>query len=381
MSVTCGCRHRNSSPCTGTTTDVPRRTFARINIRHLQHNLQRVRDVAPASRIMACVKANGYGHGLLAVARALQPLVDGLAVATLEEAQALRDAGLSGRVLLLEGVHAEDDWKTASRLGLDVAITDSVQLEWLRAVALETPVQCWLKLDTGMHRLGVMPGELAGILETLHETAGATANVTLMTHFASADNENPAAATAQLARFLSCSEALALPLSSANSAAILSLPDSHLDWVRPGYMLYGGSPFAHVSAADCGLLPVMDFHSQVISVRDVAAGERVGYGGRWTATRPTRIATVAAGYGDGYPRHAPDGTPVLVSGKAAPLAGTVSMDMLTVDVTDLEHCRPGDPVILWGEGLPVDTIAHAAQTIGYELLAAMPARTPREISH
>lgn len=375
----CGCRHRPCLRNTSTTTKLPRPTVARIFPQNLVHNLARVREFAPHSKVMACVKANGYGHGLVTVAEALAPLSDGLAVATLEEAVTLRSAGITAPILLMEGVHEPGDWQRAVDHHLTVAVSDATQLAWLEAAAPASAPLCWLKIDTGMHRLGLPPDMTTQALARLRASAVNEDALTLMTHFASADEAASAFSLAQLRCFESVTQSLGLARSTANSAAIMSLPDSHLDWVRPGYMLYGGSPFADRDAQSCGLLPAMHFSSTVISVRDVEAGEPVGYGGRWVAPRKSTIATVAAGYGDGYPRHAADGTPVLIRGRHAKLAGRVSMDMLTVDVTDLDSVVVGDLVTLWGEALPVDEIAASCGTIGYELLARMPARVPRQI--
>jgi len=375
----CGCRHKPCLRNTSTSTKLPRPTVARIFPQNLAHNLARVRELAPRSKVMACVKANGYGHGLVSVAEVLAPQSDALAVATLEEAVALRSAGITAPILLMEGVHEPGDWHSAVRHHLTVAVSDTTQLEWLEAAPPESAPLCWLKLDTGMHRLGLPPEMLGQALARLRASAVNEDALTLMTHFASADETASSFSLAQLRCFVSVTQSLGLARSTANSAAILSLPDSHLDWVRPGYMLYGGSPFADRDAQSCGLLPAMHFCSTVISLREVEAGEPVGYGGRWVAPGKSKIATVAAGYGDGYPRHARDGTPVIIRGRRAPLAGRVSMDMLTVDVTDLDSVAVGDPVTLWGDALPVDEIAASCETIGYELLARMPARVPRQL--
>ena len=357
-----------------------RPVIAQIHGDNLRHNLQRVRSLAPQSRLLACVKADGYGHGILHVARTLRGHCDGFAVACLEEALVLRKAGIDEPVVLLEGVFDEAEWLTAATQGLTVCIGESAQIDWLARSAAPAPLRCWLKVDTGMHRLGISPQALPQALARLNADPRVQHPVVLATHFACADDLSQAHTHAQLTRFRGCTDGLSLPRSSANSAAILGLPESHFDWVRPGYMLYGGSPLAGQSAADCGLRAAMSFQSAVISLRSVAAGESVGYGGRWVASRDSRIATIAAGYGDGYPRSAGDGTPVLVNGQRGRLAGRVSMDMLTVDVTDLAEVTVGAQVQLWGEQLPVDEIAAAAGTIGYELLAGMPPRVPRRMS-
>jgi alanine racemase len=356
---------------------VPRGTFARVYPQALRHNLERVREEVHGARILCCIKADGYGHGATTVAGALADHCDGFAVATLEEALTLRDAGFDGTLLLLEGVHEAGDWQLAAQRTLTVCVSDSVQLDWLETAPPDRAVACWLKVDTGMHRLGIAPDALPAALARLRAQPMVNGDPVFITHFASADAEPPQEAQAQLARFLSATADCGCRRSSANSAAILGLPESHLDWVRPGYMLYGGSPFAGRSARDCRLAAAMSFHSRVIALRDIAAGETVGYAGRWRASRPARIATIAAGYGDGYPRHAPDGTPVAINGVRAPLAGRVSMDMITVDVTDVPGVSVGADVELWGEQVAVDEVAARAGTIGYQLLAGMPARVPR----
>ena len=248
---------------------MPRPTVARIYPERLRHNLARVRAQAPASRVMACVKANGYGHGLLTVAKVLAPHCEGLGVATLEEALTLRAARVGGELLLMEGVHEPADWSTAAEHALSVAVTDPQQLEWLARQSLPRPLRCWLKIDTGMHRLGVAPAQVTAALAALRSHPQIDAQVTLMTHFARADERGSGSAEQQLQLFLDSSAGLDLARSSANSAAVLSLPDSHLDWVRPGYMLYGGSPFRDRDAAACDLLPAMNFESRIISLRRV----------------------------------------------------------------------------------------------------------------
>jgi alanine racemase len=359
---------------------VTRPTRARVNPEHLRHNARRVRECAPGSKIMACVKADGYGHGIGFVSATLQGLVDGFAVACMDEALALRERGISEPVLLLEGPHSRDEVVEAQRNALTLCISAWHQLEWLeKASSAETPVACWLKIDTGMHRLGFLPDETRIALERLRNCATTRSDVVACTHFASADKPVEDACQGQLEVFdqALCGEHIAQ--STANSAAIICEPGSHRDWVRPGYMLYGGSPLENKSPASLDLKPVMELSTEVISLRTLPAGESVGYGGRWQARRESRIATLAVGYGDGYPRHAPDGTPVLIDGMRLPLAGRVSMDMITVDVTDHPGVVVGSTAVLWGSDPGVDEIAGCADTIGYELLAGMPPRVKREV--
>jgi alanine racemase len=325
---------------------------------------------------MACVKADAYGHGLERAARALEDLVDGFAVACMEEALGLRAAGINAPLLLLEGPHSRDEVAEAGARGIHLCIVEARQRDWLAATAPAMRPHCWLKIDTGMHRLGFAPAEAPRVAAELAALLDGSPPV-LCTHFAAADDPRSAATAEQLACFEEATQDLAGARSCANSAALLTVPASHLDWVRPGYLLYGGNPLRTGSAAEHGLRPAMEVSAAVISLRDVASGDRVGYGGRWQARRPSRIATIAIGYGDGYPRHARDGTPVLVAGSRCPLAGRVSMDMITVDVTDHAAVKIGDRAVLWGENPTVDEVAGCADTIGYELLAGLPARLPR----
>lgn len=353
---------------------------ARLDLAALRHNCDVARQLAPRSRVMAVVKANGYGHGAVTVARALEERVDALAVACIEEAVALRDAGLSAPIMLLQGVHEARELAIASALGLWITIDNKQQLRWLEEARLPSPLQCWLKIDTGMHRLGVESTQLDDFQRRLDSSINALDTVVLCTHFASADNLYSDQTKAQIQCFdRLCSGRPGLR-SAANSAGLLGWPAAHYDWVRPGYMLYGNSPFPEPHPNTAELRPVMTLRSAVISVREVQPGDTVGYGASWVARRPSRIATITVGYGDGYPRLAANGTPVLINGQRAPLAGRVSMDMITVDVTDLADVEIGDEVVLWGPGLTAGEVAKHAGTIGYELTTRMPARTPRIVT-
>lgn len=353
---------------------------ARLNLAAARHNIALARELAPRARVMAVVKANAYGHGAATMAGALEPHADALAVACTEEALELRESGITAPILLLEGVFEPDELAIADRAGLWVTIDNDTQLQWLEAARLEHPLRCWLKVDTGMHRLGVPPERASAFFQRLAACDNCAAPPVLSTHFACADELDRDTTREQLARFARATAGLEAPRSAANSPGVLAWPESHLDWIRPGYMLWGNSPFGDQPQANAARLrPVMTLTSAVISVREVAPGDSVGYGANWTATRPSRIATITIGYGDGYPRTAANGTPVLVNGQRAPLAGRVSMDMITVDVTDLGEVRVGDPVVLWGEDLPLTEVEPHTATIGYELLTRMPARTPRVV--
>jgi alanine racemase len=329
--------------------------------------------------MVAVVKANAYGHGAAMIAHALQPVVDALAVACIEEAVELRYAGITAPILLLEGVFEKDELATAAEMGLWVTVGNELQLGWVEQAKLPAALRCWLKVNTGMNRLGFSAEKAYLCFQRLINSPNVLDEVVTYTHLANADDlENP-----QTERQLAAFDALtfAAQRSAANSAGILAWPASHYDWVRPGYMLYGNSPMLTEHANASALEPVMTLSSAVIALRDVGPGHAVGYGGTWVAERPSRIATVTIGYGDGYPRHAVNGTPVLVNGQRAPLAGRVSMDMITVDVTDIDPVRPGDEVVLWGRGLPLEEVAGNAGTVGYELTTRMPSRTPRVALH
>ena len=355
-----------------------RPTEARIDAGALRHNVQLARSLAPDSRLMAVVKANAYGHGAVNVGRAVADSVDALAVASLEEAVQLRDADIKLPILLLQGVFEQRELGVAAGLGLWVTVQNEDQLRWLEETNLPAQLRCWLKVDTGMNRLGVAPATAGDFFKRIAGSGKCNDDIVLCTHFAAADNPIDASTSKQI----QCFEQLELPgeRSAANSAALLAWPEAHYDWVRPGYMLYGHSPLVMPHENAAALRPVMTLVSKIIALRDVAAGESVGYGGTWVAARPSRIATVAIGYGDGYPRQARNGTPVLVRGQRAKLAGRVSMDMITVDVTDVPDTALGEEVMLWGEGLPLAEIAANAGTIGYELTTRMPARVTRVVS-
>ncbi len=354
-----------------------RPTQALLDLDALRHNLGVARAAAPRSKLMAVVKANAYGHGALTVARTLEPLADALAVAAIEEALALREAGIRAPILLLEGAFSADELELCAAHDFWTMVENERQLGWLESAQLARPLRCWLKVDTGMHRLGVGPQRAAEFHRRLGACANVSGDIVSCTHFASADEPGSAQTERQLALFNATTAGLAGPRSAANSPGVLAWPASHYDWIRPGYMLYGDSPFTQPQASADQLRPVMTLRSEIIALREVPAGESVGYGASWCAQRDSRIATITVGYGDGYPRTAANGTPVLVNGQRVPLAGRVSMDMITVDVTDLPEVALGDEAILWGAGLPVGEVARAAGTIGYELLTRMPPRTPR----
>jgi len=345
---------------------------ARIHLPALGNNLAVARRAAPHSRIMAVIKANGYGHGLLRVARALAA-ADGFAVLTVDEAVALREEGYAHPILLLEGCFAADELPRIAQYRLNMVIHSNEQIEMLAGFKGAAKMDVFLKLNSGMNRLGFGEGEFVAALSRLKGCAAA-GRITLMTHFATADEEGGIAA--QLAVFRDNTAGMAYPCSLANSATILRYPEAHAEWVRPGIMLYGASPFAGQSARSLGLQPAMTLASEIIAVQHLRPGAALGYGGVFVAERNMRVGVVACGYADGYPRHATTGTPILVAGQRTRTLGRVSMDMLFVDLTDISDAGIGSAVTLWGEGMPVDEVASAAGTIGYELLCARAARVP-----
>ena len=349
-----------------------------IDLRALQHNFQRVRQAAAGSRIMAIIKANAYGHGLLRVAQSL-PGADAFGVASPEEGIALREAGFDRRIVLLEGPFSGDDLVLVSGYRLDVVIHHASQLDMLEQAGLKRPLDVWLKLDTGMNRLGFEPAAVAELLARL-QGIEQVASVRFMTHFACADEPDNDTTRQQSDRFMAALAALSGEHSLANSAAILAWPDTHADWVRPGIMLYGASPLIEQSAAALDLRPVMTLASNLIAVKPCRAGDAVGYGGDWRCPEDMSVGVAAIGYGDGYPRHAPSGTPVLVNGQQASLIGRVSMDMICIDLRGHDNAAVGDEVQLWGKALPVEEIAAAAGTISYELLCGISHRVQMEYS-
>ncbi|MEZ5528501.1 MAG: alanine racemase [Porticoccaceae bacterium] len=354
---------------------------ALIDLDALRHNLSLAKSLSPRSQTMAIVKANAYGHGAVPVARAIEQMVPAFGVACIEEALELREAGIYKPVCLLEGAFSADEIAIAADQNFWLSVVNREQLEVILAARLDKRVSVWLCVDSGMHRLGVSPQDIGDIYNSLKASGNVSDHIVVATHFACADDLDSDFTRQQLVRLkegmASLPNAQQIPLSLANSAALMGWPECRADWNRPGIMLYGSSPFAKANDLAQQLRPVMTLQSSVIALREVPPGESVGYAARWRASLPSRIATVAIGYGDGYPVHAPDGTPVLVNGQRCPMVGRVSMDMITVDVTALPEVSVGDDVVLWGEGLPVNEVAACAGTISYELLTRMSRRVPR----
>ena len=345
---------------------------AQISIGAMAHNLRVARGLAADARVFAVVKANAYGHGLSRARRAFAA-ADGFAVLTLEEAANLRQMGVEQPILLLEGLFGPDEIAACAELDLWPVLHHAAHLDWLAELPPARPLQVFLKFDTGMHRLGLPLADQAALVARARKLPG-VAGITLMTHFAQADEA--VGVNWQLQPFLRELAGYGLAWSSANSAALLRYPETRGAWVRPGLMLYGASPFPEVTAAELGLRPAMTLRSELISVQTLQPGEGVGYGQLFRAERAMRVGVVACGYADGYPRHALTGTPVLVDGRMSRTLGRVSMDMLCVDLGEFPGAGLGTPVTLWGEGLPVDAVAAAAGTTSYELLCALAARVP-----
>ena len=351
---------------------MPRLIRATISLAALRNNLAVVRRHAPAAKVFAVLKANAYGHGLERAARAFES-ADGIALLELDTAVRLRAAGYGKRVVLLEGAFEPADLEVAAEHDLAIVIHDEQQLRMLEAARHDARFDVLLKCDTGMRRLGFAPAAARIALDKLigHR---AVKKLTLMTHFATADDARGVAW--QMEAFERVAAGHRLERSLANSAAILRYPQTHAGWVRPGIMLYGCTPFADATAAQLGLQPAMTLSSEIIASQNLQPGDCVGYAGTFEATRPMRIGIVAGGYADGYPRHAPTGTPILVCGKRTVTLGRVSMDMLCADLSAIPEARVGAPVTLWGDGLAADEVALAAGTVSYELLCALAPRVP-----
>jgi alanine racemase len=350
-----------------------RATTATIHVDALRHNLAQVRALAPHSKVMAVVKADGYGHGLERVAHALEG-ADAFGVAALSDAERLRAAGLSQRIVLLSGFDEPADLAQLRRLGVDTVVHHESQLAMLEADSSTDPIRVWLKFDTGMHRLGFAPARAREVHARLRALPQVDSELNLMTHFASSDEFGGSQTRQQIAGFGEATSALGGAVSLSNSAAVLGWPDAHRDWVRAGGALYGLSVVAGKTGADFGLKPAMTLSTRIIAINRVARGERIGYSATWQCPEDMDVGVAAIGYGDGYPRAAPAGTPVLVNGVRVPVIGRVSMDLMTLDLRGLSMVAVGDPVTLWGPDLPVEQVAEAAGTISYELTCSITRR-------
>ena len=350
------------------------RCWARIDLSALRRNLETARAAAPRSRVICVIKADGYGHGLLAAARALEAGADAFAVATLDEALTLRRAGIGLPLLLLSAFWRREQVAALESHRISPVVNSPTQVSWLERRG-GTAMDIWLKIDTGMHRLGVAPEAARPLYDRLRR-ATRGGRVRLMTHFANADDPADDYTLRQLRCFGAATAGIEAERSLANSAGILGWPASHAEWIRPGIMLYGASPLRGCTAESLGLEPVMHLESRLVAVHDLAAGEPLGYGGVWRAPAATRIGVVGCGYGDGYPRVVGEGASVGLRGRRAPIVGRVSMDMITVNLRHHPDAAVGDTVQLWGEAVPVDEVAGWAGTIAYELTCQV---TPRAL--
>lgn len=345
-------------------------TQAIINLSACRHNLSVAKQAAPKSRCIAVIKANAYGHGMVKIAQALND-ADAFAVARISEAIELREAGISKPIILLEGFSSKNELELIVKYKFDSVIHSEEQLNLLESFPSNS-INIIIKVDTGMHRLGFMPEDITEVYHRLKQCHCVDKNIALMTHFSNADDKHDDKTLKQIEVFYQSIENLPeSELSLSNSAGILGWPQSHASWNRPGIMLYGVSPFINSTASEHSLKPVMTLKSQLIAVKAVKQGEAIGYGGTYVCNKDMTVGIIATGYGDGYPRHAKTGTPVLVNGKRSQLLGRVSMDMICVDLSEQKNAKINDPVILWGEGLAIEDIADSADTIAYELLCSV----------
>ncbi|WP_110655479.1 alanine racemase [Salinicola halimionae] len=351
--------------------------IADIDLKSLHHNYAVACELAPLSRAMVVIKANAYGHGAVACAKALETVAPAFAVASLEEAEALREEGITRPILLLEGIFEAEELPRVEALDLWQVVHSDWQLKAVLKYSGAHPLTVWLKLDSGMHRLGYDPEVFVERWSQLLASSDRACDLHLISHFSSADQCDTSQFEQQQRTIDAVCQRLNAPRCIANSPATLVKPQTHGQWNRPGIMLYGSNPLESELPAGITLEPVMTLRSRLIAVRSLSAGEPVGYGARWRTSQPSRIGVVAAGYGDGYDRHARDGTPILVDGQRCPLVGRVSMDMLTVDISHLPDADVGSEVVLWGQGLSVDEVASHSDTIGYTLLTGILPRVPR----
>lgn len=340
---------------------------ALIDLSALRHNIQRVRDIAKNQRILAIVKANAYGHGAKHVCHAIQNFTDAFGVTSFEEAIELREAHIHQPILIMSRFWNSEQLQYCSEYHLSLVLHQLYQIDILEKNPQTVPLNVWLKLETGMHRLGFSPTEFQQAWSRLSNLAWIQKPLGIMTHFACADNPNDSLTDEQIRCFDQITQDYPGPKSMANSAAILSRPQTLADWVRPGIMLYGSSPFPKKTAQDCGLRTVMTLSAPIIAIRQLQKGDNIGYGATWRCEKDMLMAVIAIGYADGYPRHAPNGTPVWINGQICHLVGRVSMDLITVDLHKLINIKIGDRAILWGPELPIDQIAALSQTISYEL--------------
>lgn len=351
---------------------IPTYRQAHIDLDALQANYRWVKSLAPRSKLMAMVKSNAYGHGLVKIAEAL-PLADAFGVATLDEAITLREAGICQRIVLLSGFFEPSELSLISHHRIDIVVHQYAQLAVLEKIALARPLNVWLKIDTGMHRLGFAAEHTRLVYQRLMQCQSVAKPMVVMSHFADADDLSKTTTQQQLQQFTQATQDLKVLKSIAHSSGILAYPASHFDWVRPGILLYGVSPML-VQTQPLPLKPVMTLQARLLAINPLKRGDCVGYGGTWKCEEDMHLGVVSIGYGDGYPRHAPSGTPVLIQGVSCPLVGRVSMDFLTVDLRPCPQAKIGDTVTLWGSGLPIEAIAKQAGTLSYELTCHITSR-------
>lgn len=355
-----------------------RRAELSIDLNALRHNTMRAQTAACGRKIFAAVKADAYGHGAKTVAQTLRGQVDGWMVASLAEGEALRQAGMTERILVLQGIMDASEARRAAQRFLEPVFHHASQLDALGRSLAGLSLTAWMKLDTGMHRIGFTPDEFPAAYARLSQQRGIRPSPGILTHFARADEPDQTPTQQQIACFEQVAGGLDAEKSLCNSAGLLRYPQAGGDWVRPGIMIYGGNPMTEGTAEEWGLKPVMTLRTRLIAIRQVAAGEGVGYGARFIAPEKMPVGVVAVGYGDGYPRHAPDGTPILIGTQRSAVIGRVSMDLITVDLRGIS-AKVGDEVVCWGEGLPVDDIARHSASISYELMCQMSGRVARRL--
>lgn len=356
---------------------MPRHTQATIHLDAIVKNYQLANLWAPKSKNIAVIKADAYGHGSVKVAEALAPYVPAFAVAIFEEAVVLKDAGIQNPILVLQGVNKSSELEYAAKHDLWPMLENEQQVRLITETLLDIPIKVWLKVDTGMHRLGFNKIGLSKVMEDLKYCPWVMEEIVLSSHLANASRPQDMVNLQQLKRFSQWTDNLNLPTSMANSAALIGFEQAQMHWNRPGIMLYGLSPFEDTNTLQKTLKPAMTFSSSVISIRQINKGDYVGYSSHWQADKTSTIATIAVGYADGYPRHAANGTPLLIAGQKASLVGRVSMDMITADISHCTNIKIGDPVELWGNNINANDVGHHAQTIGYQLLTGVSQRVTR----
>lgn len=349
-------------------------TIAHIDLEALQHNVALIKKTAPNSKILAMVKSNAYGHGAVEISLSLANQVDALGVIFLKEAEKLAAAGVTSRIVILAGFFDAEELAEINAYGFDTVVHCEEQLKILERAKLSKPLSVWLKIDTGMHRLGFAPEEVKPAYERLAAISAVKKPLHLMSHFSDADNILKNKTLEQLSCFNASIENLAGELCLANSSAILNWPSTYVDWVRPGITLHGVSPLGEKPGLALGFKPVMTLTTRIITIHNLKAGAAVGYGSSWICPEDMRIAIIAIGYGDGYPRNTRSGTPVLIHGVRCPIIGKVAMDMITVDLRNMPQAKVGDNVVLWGRGLPAEEVAQGSDSIPYELFCRMTQR-------